>query len=74
MMRELQSAIRSAGHTAEGPDNILYIIIRQLLDVSMATLLALYNITRDYPKQWKEVIIIQFLKAGTDVLKAENYR
>lgn len=36
--RELESAKLAAGDTSEGPDDILYCIIRRLPDAAMATL------------------------------------
>ena len=75
-MRELQSAIRTAWDTAAGSNDFPYSNIRQLPDVAMATVLALYNAIRtqeDYSKRWKEPITILLLKGGKDTLKAENY-
>lgn len=75
--RELQDAISAAGDTAAGSDNLPYSIIRRLPEEILSILLNIYNniwIQGNYPKCWKEAIIVPLLKAGKDPWKPENYR
>ena len=75
MMREVQSAVQAAGDTVAGLDDIPYSIIRQMLDVAMATLLELYNaiwMQGVYPKRWKEAIIFPLLKAEKDSFQSRK--
>ncbi|KAK7867868.1 hypothetical protein R5R35_008617 [Gryllus longicercus] len=75
--RELQDAINAAGDTAAGSDNIPYSILRRLPKKILSTLLNIYNniwTQSNYPKVWKEAIVIPILKAGKDPLNPENYR
>ena len=76
-LKELKSALRSAGHTAPGFDEIPYVMIKNLSEDSLNFLLNFYNILfrkHVFPEKWKEALVIPILKPGKDPLECGSYR
>ena len=74
---ELQDAIGQAHDTAVGPDEIHYQMLKHLPEVSVISLLEIFNNiweTGSFPSDWSEAIIIPFPKPEKDHSKPENYR
>ncbi|GFT64107.1 probable RNA-directed DNA polymerase from transposon X-element [Trichonephila clavipes] len=76
-MFELKRALSSAHNTSPGPDGVSYELLRHLNEVSLISLLYLFNrIWREqvYPTQWQEAIVIPILRPGKDPKNPLSYR
>ncbi|MBJ5468704.1 reverse transcriptase family protein, partial [Salmonella enterica subsp. enterica serovar Derby] len=74
---ELQDALRRSGHTAPGPDEIHYEMLRHLSPQSLAHLLFLFNriwCEHVFPDSWRVAIVLPFHKPGKDPAIPSNYR
>lgn len=74
---EFKAALNQSKNTAPGNDNIPYEFIRRLPLNAQNAVLELYNriwLEGEYPKQWKEAVIIPISKPGKDSSKAGSYR
>lgn len=74
---EFEAALNQSKNTAPGNDNIPYELIRRLPLNAQNTVLALYNkiwLEGEYPKLWKEAVIIPISKPGKDSSKPGSYR
>ncbi|MBJ5594290.1 hypothetical protein JGG70_24295, partial [Salmonella enterica subsp. enterica serovar Typhimurium] len=74
---ELQDALRRSGHTAPGPDEIHYEMLRHLSPQSLAHLLFLFNriwCEHVFPDSWRVAIVLPFPKPGKDPAIPSNYR
>ena len=75
--KEFQIALEKSKNTAEGPDNIHYLLIRNLPEDIQLLLLQIYNkiwTENTFPKKWRESIVIPFLKPGKNPKVVTNYR
>ncbi len=62
------SALRSCWNTCEGPDGVHYQMLRPLPPPSLSFLLTLFNhiwLIGDFPPQWREALILLFLKPNS---------
>ncbi len=76
-IQELNSAINRTRNSSPGPDNIPYILLKNLPLEGKETLLRIYNIIWNknvFPKLWRSAIVIPIPKPGKDPTKTENYR
>ena len=74
---ELDSALQSCRNTCEGPDGIHYQMLRHLSPPSQSFLLALFNrvwVTGDFPPQWREALILPFLKPNKPGTQPQHFR
>ena len=74
---ELQSALSSAKNSSPGPDQVHYLMLKNLPEPFLNHLLKIYNklwSTHFYPPQWREAIIIPIPKPGKDHSNPTNYR
>lgn len=74
---EMTAALRSSSNTAAGGDNIHYSMLRNLPEVSLSFLLALFNRIWSegiFPQTWREAIVLPFLKKGKDAQHPSSYR
>ena len=75
--RELSSALQSCGNTSEGLDGIHYLMLKHLPPCALSYLLSLYNqiwTTGFFPPEWRQAIILPFLKAGKSGHQPQDYR
>ena len=75
--RELQIALEKTKNTAEGPDKIHYMLIRNLPEEALMLLLEIYNkiwAENVFPRQWREALIIPFLKPDKNPKQVTSYR
>ena len=74
---ELTSALKNCRNTCEGPDGIHNQMLRHLLPASLTFLLALFNRiwkTGDFPPQWREALVLPFLKPNKSGTHPQDYR
>ena len=76
-LTELLTAIKSAGNTSVGPDNLHYSFFRHLPENMLNFILNVFNklwITNTFPELWKDSFVIPLLKPGKDAKDPANYR
>lgn len=76
-IQELNSAINRTRNSSPGPDNIPYILLKNLPLEGKEILLRIYNIIWNknvFPELWRSAIVIPIPKPGKDPTKTENYR
>ena len=76
-MDELRAAIHKAHDSATGPDHIHYQMLKNLPELTLDTLLRVFNdfwVTGHFPSAWSEATIIPNLKPGKDPTDPGNYR
>lgn len=76
-MQELKVALTTCGKSSPGRDRITYTMIKHLHDDTLEALLLLFNkIWRagQFPKVWKEAIVVPILKEGKDPSLATSFR
>ena len=74
---ELKRSLSKSHDTAVGPDEIHYQILKHLPQNSLKCLLSIFNHiwkSGNFPKSWKEAIIIPIPKPGKDHSDPSNYR
>ena len=74
---ELVSALKCCRNTSAGPDGVHYMMLRRLPALSMTFLLALFNrvwLSGDFPPQWREALVLPFLKPGKSGALPQDYR
>ncbi|GFW95644.1 probable RNA-directed DNA polymerase from transposon X-element [Trichonephila clavipes] len=74
---ELKKALSSAHNTSPGPDGVSYENLRHLNEVSLISLLYLFNRIwgeQVYPTQWQEAIVIPILRPRKDPKNPLSYR
>ena len=74
---ELKSMLQSAKNTTPGPDEVHYLMLKNLPDNAQDHLLRMYNkfwTESYYPPQWRTARIIPIPKPGKDHTDATNYR
>ena len=76
-MTELKTAIEKSHNSAVGPDEIHYSFLKQIPQKSLELLLETYNniwTGKQFPKSWKQAMIIPIPKPGKNTSYPENYR
>ena len=76
-IRELQDSLHKSHDTSVGPDDIHYQIIKHLPDLSMHTMLHLFNgiwECGNFPPSWREATVIPIPKPGKDHAAPSSYR
>ena len=76
-MDELNETLSRTNNRAPGPDNIPYVIYRQLPMTAKLILLRIYNTSialGHLPKRWKKATILMFPKPGKNNTNPDNYR
>ncbi|KMQ83888.1 rna-directed dna polymerase from mobile element jockey-like protein [Lasius niger] len=74
---ELKKALSLVHKSTPGPDNISYIIIKNLSEKSLKNLLIFYNrIFKEhtFPQAWQHAVVIPILKPGKDPKSPLSYR
>ena len=76
-MRELLTALSSAGDSSPGEDMITYFMIKNAHPTLLNSLLGLYNMVfleKTFPGVWLITIVIAILQPGKDNRASANYR
>jgi ribonuclease HI/exonuclease III len=74
---DLNEALKSAGNSAPGEDEISYEMLRHLPPSMMTFLLSMCNHiwkNHDFPDQWQTAVVLPFPKPGKDPTQVGNYR
>ncbi len=74
---ELNRSLRKTKKSAPGMDQICYLMINHLSELSKDVLLKMYNKIWEegkIPQSWKESVIIPIRKPGKDCTNSGNYR
>uniref|UniRef100_A0A8C1XU29 Uncharacterized protein n=1 Tax=Cyprinus carpio TaxID=7962 RepID=A0A8C1XU29_CYPCA len=74
---ELKRALTGGKNTSPGKDDICYEMIKHLSDLSLSTILRLFNKiweTGNLPADWKHGVIVPIAKPGKDHSQPINYR
>ena len=77
LLEELMEALKSAGNTAPGEDEISYEMLRHLPKSALVFFIQMINhiwFNHDFPQQWRSALVLPFPKPGKDPTKAGNYR
>ena len=76
-LRDLKRSIKRAKISSPGPDEIHYLILKNLPDQTLTVLLDLINEYWDshtFPPSWREALVIPIPKEGKDHNYANSYR
>ena len=74
---ELIKALDNSKNSSPGPDNIPNILLKNLPDIALKTLLYIYNIIwkyRVFPEAWQHAIVVPILKPGKIKFDKNSYR
>ena len=74
---EVAGAIKSAKPTSPGEDMVSYEMLRHLHPSAFAALLSLFNkiwLNACYPTQWRDAVVLSFLKPGKPADSVSSYR
>ena len=74
---ELQAALSDCSNSSPGEDYISFIMIKHLHAEAQSTLLTIYNTIWSsgyFPPEWRNAIILPFLKPGKDPFNPQSYR
>ena len=76
-LRDLKCCIKRAKNSAPGPDEVHYLILKNLPNETLIILLDLINEyweSHDFPPSWREALVIPLPKQGKDHNYANSYR
>ena len=76
-LRDLKRSIKRAKNSAPGPDQVHYLILKNLPNESLIILLDLINEyweSHNFPPSWREALVIPLPKEGKDHDYANSYR
>ena len=76
-IKELNSALKKSHDSAPGSDKIHYQFLKHLPLTSLSVLLDLFNDiwqSGEFPKSWREALVIPIPKPGKDASEPSNYR
>ena len=76
-MEELQAALSECSNSSPGEDLISTVMIKHLHNEALNTLLTIYNSIWSsgyFPTEWRDAVILPFLKPGKDPFLPQNYR
>ena len=76
-IEELKSVLLSSKNSSPGPDSIPNILLKELPDSALKTLLDMYNIIytkKLFPDIWRKAIVIPIPKPGKNKSDKNNYR
>ena len=76
-LRDLKRSIKRAKASAPGPDEVHYLILKNLPNETLIILLDLINEyweSHNFPPSWKEALVIPLPKEGKDHNYANSYR
>ena len=76
-LRDLKRSIKRAKLSAPGPDEVHYLILKNLPNETLQILLDLINEyweSHDFPPSWREALVIPLPKPGKDHNYANSYR